>query len=280
MSEPRRVSVVFVTYNSASVIDDALRSLPEGVQTIVVDNASSDDTLKVVKAQGAEIVHLSDNVGFGNACNVGAQQANHEFLLFLNPDAVLQTGALEALVAAADKHPKCAALNPRILRSDGSQFFRVRSHLFPETRRLRRETPNQDRQIKVLSGAAVLIRRQVFADVGGFDPNIFLYCEDDDLGLRFSNAGWQVRYVHDAVVVHQGNQSSAPSPELEKAKAYHEMRSRWYTARKHAVAFSRPGQLVQSVVNFAAAALTFNTKARVKHSARIKALCGPPPRGL
>ena len=277
MDAADRVSAVLVTHNSAAVIADSLAALPAAAQTIVVDNASTDATVELVQAHGAHLIQSETNLGFGNACNLGAGDADREFLFFVNPDAVVQADALESLVAAADAHTQAAVLCPRILRPDGRQFFRARSHLFPETQNLKRVAPTEDQPIKVLSGAAFLCRRQVFEDLRGFDRHIFLYAEDDDLGLRINQAGWEMRYVHDAVVVHQGNTSSAPSEALDAAKAYHEMRSRWYTAKKHSVPFSRFGQVLQSAVNWGFAMLTFNKKAQTKHGARLKALLEEAP---
>lgn len=277
MTSANRVAVILVTHNSASVVAEAVQSLPKGVEVVVVDNASDDATLTVLRDLDVQVIPVDTNLGFGRACNLGAEQTAREFLLFLNPDAVLQTGALEALLAAAEAYPDGGAFNPRILRSDGSQFFRVRSHLFPETSQLGRALPKEDQATKVLSGAVFLMARARFEHLGGFDPAIFLYCEDDDLGLRIQNAGWDVRYVHDAVALHQGNKSSVPSRDLDRLKAYHDMRSRWYTALKHKIPFSRVGRGLQAAVNWSFAAVTFNSKRRDKYGAQLKALSEAPP---
>lgn len=277
MSAIARVSPIIVTFNSAGVIDACLKSLPPGGQVIVVDNASSDDSRNRAQALGAHVIPSDSNLGFGNACNLGAHTSTREFLFFLNPDAVVEPGALEALVAAADNNPDHAAFNPRLMRPDGRQFFRQRSHLFPETRRMKRSLPTEDQDIKVLSGAAVLMRRDVFVSLGGFDPKLFLYCEDDDLGLRILKAGYRIGYVHDAVVVHQGNESSAPSSELDRLKAYHEMRSRWYTSQKHGLPFSRVGQILQSASNYLSALVMLNSRAQNKHRGRMAAVLEGPP---
>ena len=174
------------------------------IDAIVVDNASQDNTAREVKQLAVRYHQSATNIGFGKACNLGASSSTREFLLFLNPDARLEPGALEALVSAADADEAYVAFNPRIMRADGSHFFRARSHLFPATKRLKRQLPSEDRDIKILSGAAFLCRRAAFEDVAGFDPHIFMYCEDDDLGLRLCAAGGRMRYVHNAVVVHQG----------------------------------------------------------------------------
>lgn len=277
LSPHDRVAVVLVTHNSAGVIEDALNSIPDGCEIVVVDNASSDETVRRLSGYDVKLTTSDENLGFGKACNLGAAATTREFIFFLNPDATLDGEAVVKLVAAADAHPQAAAFNPKILRRDGSQFFRVRSHLFPETRRAKKITPEGDQNINVLSGAACLVRREAFEAVGGFDPNIFLYCEDDDLGLRFLKTGATLRYVQDAVVRHTGNASSEPSPDLERFKAYHEMRSRWYTSQKHGVRFSRVGQTAQSVINWLAAAVRFDAKAKRKHAGRLKALLEPPP---
>lgn len=272
-----RVAVVLVTHNSASVITDALNSIPPRCEKVVVDNASSDATLDQLTGRDIKLVRSPHNLGFGVACNLGADQTAREFVLFLNPDAVLQDGAVEHLVLAAETQTKAVAFNPRILRKNGTQFFRARSHLFPNAKRLKTDLPAGDQDIKILSGAAVLVRREAFKKLGGFDPNIFLYCEDDELGFRILKSGATLRYVHDAVVHHAGNASSKPSQDLEQLKAYHEMRSRWYTSRKHGIRFSRTEQIAQAAVNWLSAAALFRTKAKRKHAGRLQALIETPP---
>jgi len=123
------LGIVVVTFNSAAVIDGALRSIDEVVDCIVVDNGSSDETVARAAAHGAQIIRLNTNVGFGTACNIGARALSAPFVLFLNPDARLRRGALRRLVDAAIEHPKWAAVNPRLLTSRGDHWHRQKSCL-------------------------------------------------------------------------------------------------------------------------------------------------------
>ena len=99
-----RVSIVTVTYNSLSILPELLNSLPERVPCIVVDNASDNHAAlsELVVAYGARLIRNDNNCGFGVACNIGAAQAQTEFLLFLNPDARLERDTLKELVSCAD----------------------------------------------------------------------------------------------------------------------------------------------------------------------------------
>ncbi|MEQ3709055.1 glycosyltransferase, partial [Tateyamaria sp.] len=111
------VTIITVSYNSMAVLPAMLKSVPKGTPVVVVDNASSDtDPLKALTDEYGATLQLNEgNVGFGPACNQGAAKAETEFLLFLNPDAELQDGALDALLEAAKTYPDASGFNPRIL---------------------------------------------------------------------------------------------------------------------------------------------------------------------
>ena len=128
-----RVTVISVCFNSMAVLPAMLASLPEGTSAVIVDNASTDPSAvaEVAASHCAKLIRNTDNKGFGIACNQGAAEALTEFLLFLNPDASLGPGALEALVAAAIRHPDAVAMNPRIEEADGSPDFKRGSALRP-----------------------------------------------------------------------------------------------------------------------------------------------------
>ena len=227
------VTIVTVSYNSLAVLPDMLKSVPSGTRVILVDNASTDPEAlqKLAEAHGATLHLNTENVGFGPACNQGAAMADSEFLLFLNPDAELQPGAIDALVEAAARHPNASAFNPRILDGRGRQSFRRGSKIRPRER-LRGPIPTQDAEVSVLAGSAIFCRRALFEEIGGFDPGIFMYHEDDDLSLRLRDHG-PIMYCHAARVVHLSGHGSPRLPKTAAFKAYYSARSRAYALAKY-----------------------------------------------
>lgn len=205
-----RVTVISVSYNSTGIIEDMLTSVPEGVPVVVVDNGSDDvDTLRsLCTRHGARLVRSPRNIGFGPACNLGAQGVATEFLLFLNPDARLTDGALGALLDAAGRHPEASAFNPVLTNADGKVQFKRRSVLLPKSEWLPRDLPEGEIEMPVLSGAAFFVRRAAFEAVGGFDPDLFMYHEDDDLAIRLRQTVGPLYHVPAARVEHAAGRSS------------------------------------------------------------------------
>lgn len=230
------VTVVFVTYNSAGVLGDALASVPDDVPTVVVDNASADGSVAIARDRGAEIVEAGDNLGFGTACNRGAAKADTSFVLFLNPDARLLPDTLPALLAEASLHPHAAAFGPCILDADGTPELPRARTLLDDGPAMMTEAPGAACDVDFLSGACLLVRRDVFLALGGFDEAIFLYLEDDDLCLRLRGAGHTLKLVPGARVVHHQGTSSPPSRAGLELRNHHTMASHVYLARKHGIA--------------------------------------------
>lgn len=226
------VTVVFVAYNSAAVLGEAIASLPGGVPMVVVDNASSDASVAIARQGGAKIIEAGDNLGFGTGCNLGARAAVTEFILFLNPDARLLPRTLDILLADAAANPKAAAFGPLIL-DDGQPELPRAITLLEKGPAMMDAVPEQPCEPGFLSGACLLVRRAAFEAVGGFDEAIFLYLEDDDLCLRLRQAGWALRLVPQAHVVHHQSTSSPPSRQSLKLRNHHTMASHVYLAAKH-----------------------------------------------
>jgi N-acetylglucosaminyl-diphospho-decaprenol L-rhamnosyltransferase len=267
-----RVTVVSVCYNSLAVLPDMLASVPAGTPVVLVDNASRDVAAltELAEVRGATLLRNAENRGFGPACNQGAAIATTEFLLFLNPDAALQPGAIEALVAAAARYPDFGAMNPRILNADGSPYFKRGSVLVPKSAWLPRGWPAADRVVPVLTGAAFFVRRADFEAVGGFDPAIFLYHEDDDLALRLQAARGPLYFIHDAAVRHMSGHSTTRSPQVAALKAWHMGRSRVYAARKHRVPMGATRAIVQASVQLASPLCWLSARKRAKQWAFFK----------
>ena len=231
-----RTTVITVTYNSAQVIAGMLESVPPDTQVIVVDNASTDDTARLVDGRpNVSLVRSAQNIGFGRACNLGAARAESEFLLFLNPDARLETGALKALEREADMRPALGAANPLISDAKGRARLKMSSVLpIPD---LQRPAPDRAGRMPVLSGAALFMPRAVFEEVGGFDPAIFLYHEDHEICCRIREAGHELWHLPSARVTHAQGTGSPRVAATAHWKGYQMARSRYYVIEKHS-----PGQ--------------------------------------
>ncbi len=118
------VTAIIVTYQSEAVIGPCLEALNrQGVTTLVVDNASQDQTQAIARANGAQVLACDANHGFGVANNFGAEAAETEWLLFINPDAVVHPGAIERFLDATQAYPEAGLFGPRIVEADGSHFF-------------------------------------------------------------------------------------------------------------------------------------------------------------
>ncbi len=245
------IDVVVVSYRSAATLRgcvEPLTAMP-GVHVTVVDNASPDDALATIEdLESVQVVRAPRNGGFAYGCNLGVAHGRSQYLLFLNPDARIDSASLEVLVAVLRDDPAAALVGPRILDDDGSLAYSLRR--FPRLRstfakalflhRLLPLAPWTDELIRDpkayeapataewVSGACMLVRRDVYEAIGGFDEGMFLYCEDTDLCLRLWQAGHTVRYEPGALVRHVGGASSGAG-ETQAIAA----RSRVYFARKH-----------------------------------------------
>lgn len=243
-------SVIIVLYNSSSGLESCLRSIPEGAEVVVVDNASADDGVDIVRrTRPSAMVHeLSKNIGFGAACNVGASLATEDPLVFLNPDTTVVDGALDVLASIWRKHPE-DIIGPALAYSDGTLRANCRrwssatfdvAELLPAATRwmpaaLRRDVPLSNPvyanggTVDYLQGACMMVSKDAFHAVGGFDTDFFLYCEEEDLCERLSKRGAVCRYVPQAVVRHSVGGSSAGVPLFS---AYHMFRSKALLYRK------------------------------------------------
>jgi N-acetylglucosaminyl-diphospho-decaprenol L-rhamnosyltransferase len=233
-----RVSVITVTHHSEGVIGQCLASLGRSAEIIVVDNASEDATRDIVRGDcpAARLIHNPVGLGYGNGLNCGLRVAEREFALVMNPDAFIGPGAIEQLVAAADRYPDAAVFAPTFRDGDGKV---VRSH---DVDLFRRDTftfgpnyrePDGDLCADYIAAAVLLVRREAFAALGFFDPNIFLYYEDDDFCMRMRQAGWGLVLVSGAYVVHIGGASGRPSRQAVWEKFWHMAWSRLYLERKY-----------------------------------------------
>ncbi|MGV2977608.1 glycosyltransferase family 2 protein [Roseibium alexandrii] len=218
MASPRDLTTVtrlIVTFNSADVLEYS-RIPADELVTLAVDNASSDDTPAEAQALGYEVLNLDQNVGYANAIMAGLDRINTEFVLIANPDVQISTKAIQVLLDAADRQTDCSLFIPRIFKPDGSEFFRYETRFDPRVKN--RVPPSTDQNVDTLSGAVLLVRRKPFIQHGGFDTNIFLYFEDDELSLRFRKLNQPMRFVADASAKHIGDGSSGNTVSANRIK--------------------------------------------------------------
>jgi N-acetylglucosaminyl-diphospho-decaprenol L-rhamnosyltransferase len=226
-----RVDVVIVSYNSRDQLRAGVEPLAGAaeIDVVVVDNNSPDKSLEAVADLDVRTIQTGANRGFGAASNVGWRSGTAPYVLFLNPDAAITPGAIQALAGVLDEDSKIGIVGPKIVDERGKLDFSQR--LFPRFRQdlaqaffLHFLFPSaswtdgavrdnhayeSSHDAQWLSGACLLCRRSVLEELGGFDERFFLYCEDMDLCFRAWEHGYRVRFVGEVRVVHIGG-ASAP----------------------------------------------------------------------
>jgi N-acetylglucosaminyl-diphospho-decaprenol L-rhamnosyltransferase len=234
---PADLAVVVVNYNAGDYLARCVRSVVGAsgglaLDLLVVDNASRDGSARVAAASTPQVRLIANptNRGLSAAWNQGARAVDAPWILFLNPDAEIWRGDLAALVKAGEGRPDVALLGPVIRNPDGTIYESGRAfpgvleavgHAFlgpfaPGNRftRAYRQT-NWDRstesEVDWVSGAAMLIRRSAFEQVGAFDEAFWLYGEELDLCTRLRDAGWTMLVTPALEVVHEGGVSTGRS---------------------------------------------------------------------
>lgn len=244
------ITAIVVSHDSAEVLPACLAALAgEGVPTIVVDNASGDDSRVVAAQRGARVIANARNEGYGRGNNIGIAAAATPYVLVVNPDLELRPGAAAALLEAAGRYPDAGMLAPRIVEPSGRLFLQPRSLLSPShlNRSRTMAAPEGDACLPFLSGACLLIRRELFLALGGFDPAIFLFYEDDDLCRRMRDAGQALVHVHEAEAGHGRGRSSTPSPQRRFKTRWHLAWSERYVARKYGLPQPSPVRTLENL---------------------------------
>ena len=263
------VTVITVSYNSAVPLQAMLKTVPERCQVIVVDNASEDDSIGVAEQFGAKVIVNQQNIGFGRACNQGAEAAETEYLFFLNPDIELEPNTIDELYLATKRHPDASAFAPVLMNQLGMVVMKSKSVLVPKKRWLTRELPDIDFEVPAISGAAIFVSKQIFEEVGKFDEKIFFYFEDDDLSFRLRTQTGRIMIIRSAKLMHLGSQSTPPSVELANFKRYHSHRSKTYVVRKHEVAFPVKRKVIEYSLKLLVSCLTFQRKRQARYYYRV-----------
>ena len=253
LTQPPLVSIIVVNYNGADVILDCLRSVETHLravsyEVIVVDNASQDDSCDRIAQQFPKVTLLpqAQNLGFGTANNVGVGVAQGKFLFLLNSDTRLTADILPTLLAKLTQSPHIGIVGPQLLNPDGSFQFsvskdiglwgefqtlqQVKQYRNLTTRAVLAQTYNHDQTVDVVVGAAMLMPRSLFEQIGGFDETFFMYFEESDLCKRVRDLSYTILYTPAVSLIHVGGYSVA---QAAGPMAQEYRRSQRYYYRKH-----------------------------------------------
>lgn len=244
-----QLSILIVNFNTESFIEKLLLDLrkqtlpPENYEIIITNNVQNETLTNVIqqncelKSLNINIIESAYNVGFGRAMNMAAEHATGKHLLIANPDLrMLQHDYLEKILTHAEQHSDYGLITTQLINDDGEDKSEFREFEFHETFGFKDE-------VNWFSGALILVRHSVMQQVNGFDPDFFMYCEDEDLCLRIKLLGLNLVKLNDLKIYHKGG-SSEPYQNYD-------FFSRWYRSQilfayKH---FSKPkfDQLIQQL---------------------------------
>jgi GT2 family glycosyltransferase len=215
------VAVIIPSWNSAALLPGCLDSLVgQGeIELLVVDNGSTDGSVALLAERGIPHLTLPENRGFAVAVDLGAERTKAPFVLPLNADTVLEPGAIEALAAALAADPGLGGVAPRILQLEGERGDVEGARLYSAGQGLTADGRGIElgageaqgpvsatrREVFGVCGAACLMRRELFTELGGYERSYFAFYEDVDLNVRARIAGRRFEYVPEAVVWHLGN---------------------------------------------------------------------------
>ncbi len=251
------LAVVIVNYNVRELLRHCLQSVLDGssglrCETWVVDNASSDGSADMVRAEFPQVrlIACKDNRGYAHANNLALRQAMAHpdgiprYALLLNPDTYLPTSALPDMVQFMDQHPEAGAAGPRLMRPNGELDLACRrsfptpgvsfcrmlglSKVFPHSRMFARYNMtylplDAVAEVDSVVGAFMLVRGSLLPTVGLLDEAFFMYGEDLDWALRIKQAGWKVMYNGAVEVIHHKGESSKQARHRSRAEFYRAM---------------------------------------------------------
>lgn len=250
----KEICIITITYNSKNYIGEAFRTLEipcknGSLEWIVVDNASQDGTAEYIKKEfpWITVIKSEGNLGFGRGNNLGVRHSQAPFILFLNPDAVIELEAVLHMLKFMKENPKASITAPAIIEPEGTlqPWF-----LFPTPLRILIGAIGLDRIFKQMfyidpgsvphdvdcvGGAVFMVRRDVFEALNGFDPKYFLYWEETDLCLRANQSGWSIWTIGEAVARHTNAVSAKThnKPMYAGCISEHFFQSRYYYLQKH-----------------------------------------------
>ncbi len=259
LARATEISVIIVNYNVKHFLLQCLRSVEHALkelsgEIIVVDNDSNDDSVAYLQPlfPSVKFIGLRKNVGFGRANNIALDGASGEFVLFLNPDTLIEEHTFSTLLAYMREHSEVGECWCKVLNPDGTLQLACRrsfptpwvafakvfglQRIFPRARALARYNQSyldEDATyyVDAISGSFMFVRRDALKHIGGFDPDFFMYGEDLDFCYRLHKAGWKIAYVHTTKIIHYKGESTRRSSINSVRVFYQAMRQ--YAAKHH-----------------------------------------------
>jgi len=225
------LSIIIVNWNTCDLLAQCLESVYANppdceFEVLVVDNASTDGSVQMVRERfpWVRLIENQENVGFARANNRAIQESTGCYALLLNPDTEVQPGALETLVRFMNAHPQAGAAGAQLLNPNGTlqpschpaptlfrEFWRLfhLDVLYPYALYpMKRWSLESHREVDIVQGACMILRREALDQVGLLDEDYFIYSEEVDLCHRLRQRDWKVYWIPQAVVVHYGGQST------------------------------------------------------------------------
>jgi N-acetylglucosaminyl-diphospho-decaprenol L-rhamnosyltransferase len=230
----QEVTIICVTFNSATCVDSLARDFSNYANVVFVDNGSRDTTVELLRARlpQAQIIENKHNLGFGAANNIGLARVTTSWALLINPDCEIDTSALSELIAVSENYANAALIAPQAVDVDGSlqecygpAFFRAQPRGY--------RPADAVTGAEWLSGCCLLLRMSCFQDRRAFDERFFLYYEDDDLALDVRRRGHECLIVPHVSVKHFGNASSGRDWRTQLFKDFHYQRSKRLIVSKY-----------------------------------------------
>jgi GT2 family glycosyltransferase len=235
------ISAIIVNYNAGAGLVTCIQSVLDQVgEVILVDNASQDNSIALVQAHFAgeprlKLIHNQTNLGFAAACNIGARAAQYPYWFFLNPDCICAEGSLAELYRVLTSNPTVGMVGGLLLNPDGSEqaggrrltptpsrtlasalglrrFARHWPQLLVDFNLHQQPRPEMPISVEAISGACMLVKPEAVAEVGLWDEQYFLHCEDLDWCIRFIRAGWEILFVPSAPIFHAQGTCSKSRP--------------------------------------------------------------------
>ena len=233
------VSAIIVNYNAGNLLRDCVDSLlasPLDIEIIIVDNASSDDSLDaLLDLPQVNVIRNEINTGFAAGCNTGIKAAAANYLLFLNPDCTFLPGTIKPLLNYLQTQERVGMVGGLLVDPDGKEqgggrraiptpwrslvrafgltrFSERWPRLFYDFHLHKQALPDKPIEVDAISGACMLVKRVALEDVGLWDEGYFLHCEDLDYCMRFRENGWKIVFVPEARIVHEHGGCSRTRP--------------------------------------------------------------------
>ncbi len=241
-NRPKALAII-PNYNGGDLIlrclDSVLSQTYSPIETIVVDNASTDGSLAQIKKKfpKIKIIETGYNAGWGIACNIGMKAAESTYIALINNDAVLEPNCVEEMVVAIELNPSYGSCASRILLLDQPEITEVcglaiypdgsscgRGRLGPADQFMNVE------EVFCANDCCCLYKRTMIEDIGDYDPDFFIYCDETDIGWKHQLAGWKCVYAPKAVAYHAHSRAAGS---YSNFKAYHVERNRIFIVLKY-----------------------------------------------